>query len=40
MERWYELTGGQKLPPEIYKMPFDKIEAYLRQKIEELKIED
>jgi hypothetical protein len=40
MERYYELTSGKKLPKEIYTMPFEKILSYLKQKIEEMKIED
>jgi hypothetical protein len=38
MDKWKELTGGRKLPPEIYKMSFKDIEKYLLKMIEKLKI--
>jgi len=40
MDTWNSLTDGRKLPPEIYKMPFDKIMAYLKKRIAELRVED
>jgi hypothetical protein len=30
MEEWYNL-GNQKIPPEIYDMPYDEIEAYMKK---------
>jgi hypothetical protein len=32
MEEWYQL-GNQKLPPEIYDMEFDEIEAYMKKRL-------
>jgi hypothetical protein len=36
MEEWYLLTG-EKLPPEIYDMPFDEVGPYMRKKLAELR---
>jgi hypothetical protein len=36
MEEWYSL-GNQKLPPEIYDMPFEEIEAYMKRQLSEFR---
>jgi hypothetical protein len=36
MEDWYAVTG-EKLPPEIYTMPFDEIGPYMKKKLAEVK---
>ena len=36
MQQWYTKTGGKKLPPNIYSMPFDKVLPYMKKALAKL----